>query len=106
MPGISRAPSCRQSCRSEPGFSCGKYRGNVKNYMNSIAIIESPADPGEGEVQHRYIVTLVANVVRKNSAWDHSRLGAAIDEAVRTRGKIEVEEGGSSSEIREAGEAH
>jgi hypothetical protein len=30
-------------CTKEPGFSCGQYMGNVKNYMNSIAIIEYPA---------------------------------------------------------------
>ena len=29
-------------CAPEPGFTCGQYMGNVKNYMNSIAIIESP----------------------------------------------------------------
>jgi len=26
------------SCKAEPGFQCKKYRGNVKNYMNSVAI--------------------------------------------------------------------
>ena len=30
-------------CRNEPGFICRPYAGNVKNYMNSTAIIESPA---------------------------------------------------------------
>lgn len=31
------------SCREEEGFQCGAYRGNVKNYMNSFAIVENPA---------------------------------------------------------------
>ena len=31
------------SCKAEPGFKCKKYRGNVKNYMNSVAIVETPA---------------------------------------------------------------
>ena len=30
-------------CTKEAGFVCGQYMGNVKNYMNSIAIIEYPA---------------------------------------------------------------
>ena len=30
-------------CAPEPGFTCRPYAGNVKNYMNSTAIIESPA---------------------------------------------------------------
>jgi hypothetical protein len=28
------------SCREEEGFTCGKYMGNVRNYMNSVAIVE------------------------------------------------------------------
>jgi hypothetical protein len=94
------------SCEAEEGFRCGKYRGNVKNFMNSIAIVESPAVPQEGQVQHRYLVALMSNVLRKNSAWDHSRLGAAIDEAVRTRARIEVREEGAPGEVTDAGSAH
>lgn len=94
------------SCRAEEGFQCGKYRGNVKNYMSSIAIVESPARAQEGRRQARYIVALMSNVLRKNSAWDHSRLGAAIEEAVQTRGAVKVEEGGTWAEISDAGAAH
>ena len=34
-------------CVEEEGFSCGKYRGNGKNLMNSIAIVESPGSEGK-----------------------------------------------------------
>ncbi len=52
------------SCREEEGFRCGAYRGNVKNYMNSVAIIEDPTtDP-----PLHYVVALVSNVLRENSA--------------------------------------
>lgn len=61
-------------CAPEPGFACGQYRGNVKNYMNSIAIIESPA----GERKLYYLVTLLSNVLRKNSAADHQALADRI----------------------------
>lgn len=55
---------------------CGEYRGNVKNYMNSIAIIESPA----GERKLYYMVTLISNVLGKNSASDHQALAARIQQ--------------------------
>ena len=62
------------SCKEEPGFSCGKYKGNLKNYMNSFAIVESPA----GERRLHYMVMLISNVLRKNSAHDHLTLADQI----------------------------
>ena len=62
------------SCRAEEGFRCGKYKGNAKNYMNSFAIIESPAN----ERKLHYMVMLISNVLRKNSAVDHQTLGTRI----------------------------
>jgi hypothetical protein len=61
-------------CGPEPGFRCGQYMGNVKNYMNSIAIVEWPAGPRT----LYYMVALVSNVLRKNSAADHQALAARI----------------------------
>ncbi len=75
--------------------------GNVKNVMNSVCIIESPSSGGKD--RRRYIVALMSNVLRKNSAWDHSRLGAAIEEAVRTRKSVQVLEEGSRGAIDAAG---
>ncbi len=62
------------SCRKEEGFQCGKYQGNIKNYMNSLAIIESPADT---QKMH-YIVTLISNVLKVNSAVAHQTLATKI----------------------------
>jgi Beta-lactamase enzyme family len=62
------------SCKKEEGFKCGKYRGNVRNYMNSVAIVESPA----GDYRLDYMVTLISNVLRKNSAVDHQTLATRI----------------------------
>ncbi|MCK5667867.1 MAG: hypothetical protein KAI15_02185 [Gammaproteobacteria bacterium] len=62
------------SCQPEEGFKCGKYKGNKMNYMNSIAIVESPA----GDYKLNYIVTLVSNVLRKNSAVAHQTLATRI----------------------------
>ena len=64
------------SCKEEPGFVCKKYHGNVKNYMNSVAIVESPA----GDFRLHYIVTMVSNVLRKNSAVDHQTFATRIQQ--------------------------
>ena len=61
-------------CAREPGFTCKPYAGNVKNYMNSTAIIESPASGRE----LYYMTTLVTNVLRKNSAAEHQELATQI----------------------------
>jgi hypothetical protein len=62
------------SCKAEPGFKCKKYHGNVKNYMNSVAIVETPAG-----VKHlHYLATLISNVLYKNSAVDHQTLATVI----------------------------
>lgn len=63
-------------CQQEAGFDCGKYRGNVFNYMNSVAIIEHP----DGTY---YMVVLMSNVLRKNSAGDHYGLATNIDRIIR-----------------------
>jgi hypothetical protein len=65
-------------CQAEPGFRCGQYKGNVKNYMNSVAIIESPA----AERRLHYMVTLISNVLRKNSAVDHQGLATRIQHLI------------------------
>lgn len=66
------------SCRSEPGYNCGKYRGNSKNYMNSVAIIEHPDST-------TYMIALMSNVLRKNSNVDHNVLAGNIDRIVKAR---------------------
>lgn len=63
-------------CKSEEGFTCGKYMGNVENYMNSVAVIEHP----NGTV---YLVALMSNVLRKNSNQDHLALATQIDDIIR-----------------------
>jgi hypothetical protein len=59
-------------CKPEPDFKCGKYMGNVENYMNSVAIIEHP----DGRV---YLVAIMSNVLRKNSAVEHQSLATFIE---------------------------
>jgi len=63
-------------CAGGAGGGCGKYKGNLENYMNSVAIIEH-------DDCTYYIVVLMSNVLRKNSASDHMALASSIDKAVR-----------------------
>jgi hypothetical protein len=61
-------------CQPEPGFVCRAYEGNVRNFMNSVAIVEYPA----AAPRVHYIVTLMSNVLRRNSAVDHQTLATRI----------------------------
>ncbi|MCB0562879.1 MAG: serine hydrolase [Phaeodactylibacter sp.] len=63
-------------CKPEEGYQCGKYKGNVDNFMNSVAIIEHPDST-------TYLVALMSNVLKKNSNIDHNALASRIDKIVR-----------------------
>ncbi|NLP58669.1 serine hydrolase [Lutibacter sp. B1] len=63
-------------CDRSKGEACGKYMGNVNNFMNSVSIIEHPDNC-------KYIVVLMTNVLRKNSASDHMALASSIDKVLR-----------------------
>ncbi|GJM29742.1 MAG: hypothetical protein DHS20C17_23770 [Cyclobacteriaceae bacterium] len=63
-------------CTPEEGYQCGKYLGNVDNFMNSVAIVEH-AD------STTYLVCLMSNVRKKNSASDHHALASSIDRIIR-----------------------
>lgn len=63
-------------CDRSQGEACGKYMGNVTNFMNSVAIVEHPDNC-------KYIVVLMTNVLRKNSASDHMYLAGSIDKIIR-----------------------
>jgi hypothetical protein len=90
-------------CVPEEGFKCGKYMGNAQNAMNSVVIVESPAQAGAG--QKRYLVALTSDVRKVNSAWDHSRLGAAVEAIVQTRRAVKVQDAGSEGEIKSSGKS-
>ena len=61
-------------CKAEAGFECKKYQGNVTNMLNSVAIIEAPA----ADRQLYYMVAVMSNVLRKNSAVVHQTLATRI----------------------------
>jgi hypothetical protein len=69
------------SCKEEPGFDCGAYRGNVRNYMNSLAIVEQEVD---GRRIH-YVSALISNKLRENAAVAHQKLGGDVHELILAR---------------------
>jgi hypothetical protein len=62
-------------CVPEPGFVCKAYAGNKTNIMNSVAIVESGP--------RTYLVTLMSNVLRINSANEHQRIAGLIEQLIR-----------------------
>jgi hypothetical protein len=72
--------------------------GNGRNFMNSVVTVETPAGP---DPSSRYIVSLISNVLRYNSAWDHSRFAAAIHQSLLTRSAVAVREEASSRELED-----
>lgn len=63
------------SCEEEEGFTCEPYTGNRYNFMNSTAIVET----GDGRV---YMVAMMSNVLRVNSAVEHQSLATFIERIV------------------------
>lgn len=49
------------SCVPEEGFSCRSYRGNQRNYMNSLTVVEEVF----GVVKLHYISVVLSNVLKK-----------------------------------------
>jgi hypothetical protein len=64
-------------CHSRP---CPSYRGDKENLMNSVAMVETPAETRK----RHYIVTLMTNVLGVNSASAHAALAARIDKLMES----------------------
>ena len=69
------------SCQEEAGFTCGKYMGNKLNQLASVAIVESPTEPQ----QLRYMVVVMSNVLKVNSAVAHQTLALRIHRMIEAR---------------------
>jgi len=67
------------SCKPEPGYQCGKYLGNKWNFLNSATVIETH-DPKQ---RMRYIVVVLSNVLKKNSAEEHEDLATGIHDLMK-----------------------
>ena len=67
-------------CQAEPNFKCGKYQGNVVNRLASLAIVENPASGR----RHYYMVVVMSNVLRKNSAVAHQTLATRIHRLIES----------------------
>ncbi len=85
-------------CKQEPDFKCGKYMGNVKNYMNSVAIVETDSDGWQLD----YMVTLISNVLRKNSAVEHQTLATRIHRLIEKEHPVQAAASAAQVESAEA----
>lgn len=72
-------------CQQEAGFSCKAHHGNVFNYMSSVAIVEQEI----GGRKLHYIVTVISNVLRKNSAMEHQQLATGLHALIRQRNGLD-----------------
>jgi hypothetical protein len=80
------------SCKPEPGFECGKYMGNNFNFLNSVTVVETD---GPGPKLH-YVVVLLSNVLRKNSADIHENLATEIHRIMEGYAAFEAQADGVS----------
>jgi len=76
------------SCQPEEGFVCGKYMGNKRNYLASVAIVEGPT-PG---MDYHYLVAVSSNVLKKNSAVAHQTLALRIHRIIEKRHALRLAE--------------
>jgi len=61
-------------CEPEPGFKYMQYRGNKTNLMHSVAIVETGTKT--------YLVAMMSNVLRLNSAVEHQTIATFIDRLI------------------------
>ncbi len=66
-------------CQAEEGYTCGQYLGNVENLMHSVAIVESPAGVEQPRV---YLISMMSNVLKVNSAGEHSEIATQIERLI------------------------
>jgi hypothetical protein len=67
------------SCKPEKGFTCGKYMGNKYNYLASTAIVETHGN----RPKLKYIVVVLSNVLRKNSAEVHENFATDLHALIK-----------------------
>jgi hypothetical protein len=68
-------------CKPEAGFACDKFLGNRENIMNSVAIIETDR-PGLPPL--RYLVVVLSNVLKKDSAEVHAAFATDIQRVIES----------------------
>jgi hypothetical protein len=81
------------SCRPEPGYDCGKYRGNKWNFLNSVTLVETH-DPQQPLT---YIVVVLSNVLKKDSAEEHENLATRIHQLIESRHPRRAAESGAAT---------
>jgi hypothetical protein len=68
------------SCRPEPGFDCGKFRGNRLNFMNSMVVVETT----DRNPPLRYATVVLSNVLKRDSSELHQELASKIHQMIES----------------------
>jgi hypothetical protein len=72
------------SCQKEEGFTCTPYHGNIRNYMTSVAIVEQETE----SAKLHYLVVVISNVLRQNSAVEHQTLGTRMHRLIERENTV------------------
>jgi hypothetical protein len=64
-------------CEAEEGFKCAAYKGNKINLMHSVAVVESG--------KKIYLVAIMSNVLRVNSAVEHQTIAGEMEKLIQAR---------------------
>jgi hypothetical protein len=81
-------------CRPEKGFQCRKYHGNVRNFMNSVTMVESV----DQKQKLHYIAVVLSNVLKVDSLEDHKRMGTEVHQLIQARHPVEEDATGAATE--------
>lgn len=84
-------------CKPEKGFNCRKYHGNVRNFMNSVTMIESV----DQKQKLHYIAVVLSNVLKVNALEDHKRMGTEVHQLIQARHPVEEDATGSAGEWKQ-----
>ena len=74
------------ACTAEVDGACPQFRGNRINIMNSVAIIESPAE----DPRYYYLVSLQTNRLRQDASSLHRALATRLHELIQAHAANET----------------
>lgn len=69
------------ACVPERGYVCEDFKGNVKNMMTAVAVIESSAK----FPRKRYLVAISSNVLRVNAAELHAAIAGRLETLMESK---------------------
>ncbi len=72
-------------CVPEEGYTCTAYEGNATNILNALVEVEAQKGADPAAPTATYIVAVMSNALKKNSADDHALLAGHIHELIQIK---------------------